>query len=398
MGRARETVLVVGGGVMGAAIADALARRGHATTLVERHRPGHARGSSHGDGRIFRVSYDQADYVDLAVRARRGWSTLEERTGAPVFVGCGTWDAAPRGVDAVARIAAALEAAGLRHERLTGRESRARWPQLGVGTPWDVLFQPDGGAVRADRAVRAFWDSAHAAGAQTEAGRTIGAIEPLRDSVVAVFRDLQGAETGRRPFDRVVLAAGAWNRDLLRALGQPLPFLVTRELVAYFAEESGGSSPTCDLTSHAPDSLPAFLFHPDQPDDFLVYGLPRLEIGGVKVGRHHAGAPIAGPDEPVEEQPDNLAAVCDFVRARVPFLRPEPILVQRCLYSTTPDQDFVLDRLPSDPRIVVAAGFSGHGFKFAPAIGEMVAEMAVDEGAVPHPRFRWDRPALRSEA
>jgi monomeric sarcosine oxidase len=398
MRRANETVLVVGGGVMGAAIADALARRGHPTTLVERHRPGHARGSSHGDGRIFRVSYDQADYVEFAVRARRGWTALEERTASSLFVGCGTWDAASLGVAAVGRIAAALDEAGLRYQRLTGRESRARWPQLGVGTPWDVLYQADGGAVRADRAVRAFWESARAAGGVTEPGRVVLAIEPVRDGVLAAFGDLHGAQTDRRRFDRVVLAAGAWNRDLLRALGHPLPLSVTRELVAYFAEESSGSSPTCDLTSHGPDSLPAFLFHPDRPEEFLVYGLPRLDVGGVKVGRHHAGQPIADPEQPVDDQPENLFAVRDFVRARLPFLRPEPILVQRCLYTTTPDQDFVLDRSPSDPRVVVAAGFSGHGFKFAPAIGESVADLVADDSAAPHARFRWDRPALRGNA
>ena len=196
---------------------------------------------------------------------------------------------------------------------------------------------------------------------------------------------------------RVVVAGGSWNGGLLAALGLQLPLTITRELVAYFAEESRGTSPTCAFADHGPEQLPAFLLHPAADStEPLIYGLPRLEIGGVKVGRHHAGQRLESPDEPISPHEENLAALCDFVRKRLPFLLPAPIATTRCLYTTTPDQDFVLDRLPSEARIVVAAGFSGHGFKFAPAIGELVAALALgEEPALSLARFRLDRPALQ---
>ncbi len=394
----RGTV-VIGGGVIGAAIAEALALRGEATTLVERHAPGHANGSSHGDGRIFRFSYPEADYVRLAARALDGWRRLERLRDDSLLLRCGTWDAAASVSSVLPELETAMQAFDFPCERYSARESRARWPQLAIEEGWEVLHQPGGGVLRADRAVAALWDSARAAGADLFSGHEVEAIETDSAASLGVrLRVAAGGTIRRLLARRVVVAGGSWNGGLLAGLGLHLPLTITRELVAYFAEESRGASPTCEFADHGPEQLPAFLFHPRVgSSEPLIYGLPRLEIGGVKVGRHHGGQRLESPDEPIAPHQENLAALCDFVRYRLPFLVPMPIATARCLYTTTPDHDFVLDRLPGDPRVVVAAGFSGHGFKFAPAIGELVAALVLEqEPALSLARYRLDRPALRA--
>jgi sarcosine oxidase len=394
----RGTV-VVGGGVIGAAIAEALALRGEPTTLVERHAPGHTKGSSHGDGRIFRFSYPEADYVRLAARAFDGWRRLERRRGESLLLRCGTWDAAESASSVLPELETAMRAFDLPCERYSARESRARWPQLAIEDGWEVLHQPGGGVLRADRAVAALWDSARAAGADLLSGHEVDVIETDSAADLGVgLRVVASGASHRLRARRVVVAGGSWNGGLLAGLGLHLPLTITRELVAYFAEESRGASPTCEFADHGAEQLPAFLFHPAADStEPLIYGLPRLEVGGVKVGRHHAGQRLASPDEPIAAHDENLAALCDFVRDRLPLLGPKPIATARCLYTTTPDRDFVLDRLPGDPRVVVAAGFSGHGFKFAPAIGELVAALILEqEPALSLARYRCDRPTLRT--
>jgi glycine/D-amino acid oxidase-like deaminating enzyme len=116
-------------------------------------------------------------------------------------------------------------------------------------------------------------------------------------------------------------------------------------------------------------------YHGEKP----FYALPRIEVAGVKVGWHHAGLPLSGPDEATDLDRGNLAAVREFVARRFPRLVPQPIAVAHCLYTSTPDHHFILDRHPGDPRIAIGAGFSGHGFKFAPVVGEILAALALDE-------------------
>ncbi|HEX4953466.1 MAG TPA: N-methyl-L-tryptophan oxidase [Thermoanaerobaculia bacterium] len=359
----RFDAVVVGGGLMGLATVDALLRRGRRVALVERFAPGHRQGSSHGDGRIFRFTYPEAVYVALARRAEAGWRSLERRAGTELLDLVGNWDCGPEGSPELADLEANLAGAGLPFEHLSAAQSNARFPQLRLEAGSVALHQPDGGVAFADRALGALWRLAREAGAELV---TEDPIEGLDAGSGGVTMATSG---GRRITGEVaVLTAGSWSRPLLAALGLRLPLQVTREQVAYFPSRNG--------VDHR--RLPTVI---DYHTPLAFYALPQIETPGVKVGWHHAGLPIEHPEQGTDLDAANLAAVQDFVRRRLPHLEPEPFEVATCLYTTTPDQHFILDRHPGEPRLVIGAGFSGHGFKFGPAVGEILTALALGEPA-----------------
>ncbi len=355
--------LVLGGGVAGAAAAWAIAKRGENVLLVEQFEPGHTRGSSHGDGRIFRFSYPEPVYVEMARRALAGWRELERTTEEPLLHLCGNWDCGPLGSPELEAVERNLRAAGVACERLSAAESNDRFPLFHVPPGSEALYQPEGGVLYARRAMTALWDAAQAAGARVVTGEPILGIEAGSHGAELVAR---GGRRYRAP--RLVVAAGGWSASLLAALDLPLPLQVTRELVAYFAP--------CNEVDHGPGRMPTAIDH-HQPDTF--YALPALEVPGVKIGWHRAGRPIEHPDEPAALDRDNLAAVEAFSQERFRHLHPRPLEISHCLYTLTPDHHFILDRHPTEPTLALAAGLSGHGFKFGPALGEVLAALVFGE-------------------
>ncbi len=357
----RFDAVVVGGGLMGLTTVDALVRRGRRVALVERFGPGHRRGSSHGDGRIFRFTYPEAVYVEMARQAEVGWRSLERRAGMVLLDLVGNWDCGPEGSSDLADLEANLRRAGLPFEHLSAAASNARFPQLHLPPGSSALYQPDGGVAFADRALAALWRLTREAGAELVTEDSVEGLEAGSAGVTVA------TASGRKLSAAVaVVTAGSWSHALLRALGLELPLAITREQVAYFPARGGADHrrmPTV-IDYHAP---------------LAFYALPQIEVPGVKVGWHHAGLPIEHPEQETPLDAANLAAVKDFVRHRLPHLEPEPIEVATCLYTTTPDKHFVLDRHPTEPCLVLGAGFSGHGFKFGPAVGEILAALAAGE-------------------
>ncbi len=355
--------LVLGGGVAGVAAAWAVAKRGEKVLLVEQFAPGHDHGSSHGDGRIFRCSYSEPVYVEMARRALVGWRELERAAVSSFLDLCGNWDCGPIASPELEGLERTMREAGLVCERLSAAESNARFPLLHLPAGAEALFQPEGGVLFARRAMTALWEAAQAAGGRAVSGEPILAIEAGSQGVELVAR---GGRRYRAP--RLVVAAGGWSWDLLAGLDLALPLQVTRELVAYFSPREG--------IDHSPAKLPTVIdYHTEKP----FYALPQLEVPGIKVGWHMAGRPIDRPDEAVTLDRDNLAAVEDFAQARFRHLQPRPLEISHCLYTMTPDHNFVLDRHPTEPGIAVAAGLSGHGFKFGPVLGEILAALALGE-------------------
>lgn len=359
--------LVIGGGVVGAAAARSLAARGARVLLVEQHARGHHNGSSHGATRIFRQGYADAEYVELTTRALAGWEALERTLGRELIVRTGAVDhGRPEQVDAIAD---ALDAAGIPNERLTPEQAAARWP--GIAFEGHVLTHTSAGRIRSAETIEALYDLAAADGAELRFSTRVTGIEDHGDSVTVTLED--GTVVTTRS---VVAAVGSWAPtlvgDLLAARGASLPAVrVTQEQPAHFP-------------SRLPEEAwPSFVHWADGDD---VYGL--LTPGeGVKVGFHGTG-PVVDPDErdftPAPAELERLQAyVARFVPG-VDATAPEPI---SCLYDTTPDEDFVIDRRGP---ITVATGFSGHGFKFAPLLGDMIADLAT--GGTPHPRFALAKP------
>ena len=358
-------VVVVGGGAMGSAAAWQLAARGADTVLLERFEPGHVRGASHGASRIFRYAYPDPYYAELAVQALRHWRDIEATTRRELLTVTGGVDHGP--APDVALIAEALDAAGVPGEWLPAEQAAERWPGLRFDTP--VLHHASTGRLDADQAVDAFQQLAAGAGAQVHHDARVTEIRRGIDAVEVVVGD----EVMRA--GRVVVAAGAWTRRLLDGLVDLPELQVTQEQPAHFAALTEGEWPSF-IHYRGPDLAP---FH-------MGYGL-RTPGEGVKIGFHHSG-PECDPDaRDFAPEPTRQQALLDYVREWVPGVDADSSTPISCTYTTTPTADFVVD--VSD-RIVVAAGFSGHGFKFAPLVATMVADL-VAGGEPVHPRFALAR-------
>jgi sarcosine oxidase len=328
----RADVVVVGAGVMGTATARALAREGHDVLIAEQFELGHDRGSSHGRSRIVRLAYPEVEFVELAKESFAGWRELEEETGQQLLELNGLLELV---ADEQQGSRHALEAAGAEFELLDAEGARARWP-VGVPEGWTALFQPEAGIVRADLALRALVESARREGARVEE-RT--RIESLADVDAKA----------------VVVTAGAWVTQLV----PDVPVHTTRETVAYFRHEG--------------HPLPSVVEFDPVKRGHAMYSL-HDPVHGLKAGAHHAGAQV-GPDEPGGPDPALVDLVADWVARTYPDADPDPVAAETCMYTTTADEHFILERRDS---VVIGSACSGHGFKFAPAIGSRLASLVAD--------------------
>jgi sarcosine oxidase len=344
----RYDVVVIGGGAMGAATAHALGTRARRVALVEQFTPGHDRGSSHGPSRIFRLAYLDASFVPLALRALALWRALSEECGTTLVETTGGVDHGPAQV--LDEIAAGLTAHGARSQQLAAAEAIERWPGMRFDGP--VLLQPDAGRIDADATVLALHRRVTELGVDVLTNERVMRVRGQDDSVEVV--------TTRRTLvaDVAVVAAGAWLPGLAGVLGlagQLPPLVVTQEQPAYFDAPSG-------------EGWPVFVHHDDRPH----YGLFTPGFG-VKVGEHGTGA-VVDPDRRVPADDERVRRLTSYVDRWLPGAVAVPTRVDSCLYTTTPDQQFVLRRFG---RVVVCSACSGHGFKFVPAIGERTAALAL---------------------
>ena len=360
-------IVVVGGGVMGSSAAWHLARRSHRVTLLEQFDPGHDRGSSHGSSRIFRLAYADPFYVDLAARALPWWRRLEDETGTAILTLTGAVDHGPE--EATRAVADALATAGHAVETVRADEAAVRWPGLRIDTR--AVFHPEAGRLHADRAVDALQRAAATRGAEIRHRTPAERITVRSDGRVEVI-------TGSATLiaDQVVVAVGGWAPRILPALVRGLPALrVTQEQPAHFAAAD-------------PLSWPSFVHHGGTglPPGHGVYGLGSDD--GVKVGFHAAGRPVddpSGRDRSVD--PAAERQLREYAERWLPGVDAGVPASLTCLYTLTPDHDFVIDRQGS---MTVLAGFSGHGFKFGSLIGDLAADLV--EGRPSPDRFRLGRP------
>lgn len=366
-------VAVVGGGVMGLATAWALVRRAARPVVLERFGRGHHEGASHGATRNFNNAYAQEHYLDLLVRAREGWDALSDPDGEQLLrlhglVTHGTSN--DLGGGDLSSVHAALTARGIPADLLDGVEAARRWP--GMRFEETVLFSPDAGVVRAAAAIERLEALVVAGGGSVRWAEPVERIERRDDGATVHLRSGETVDA-----DVVVVTAGAWTRPLIGDVRLPR-LTVTEESPAHFRPTTAGWPSFNHVVD--PDTYPA-----------AIYGMP-TPGEGVKVGFHGVGPEVDPDARP--HRPTLQAELAAYVREWLPGLDPTTAEPISCTYTSTPDGAFVLDRIGS---LVVGAGFSGHGFKFAPGIGAVLADLALDAGALAAEPFRVARRSVAGE-
>jgi sarcosine oxidase len=356
-------VIVVGLGGMGSAAAAHLARRGSRVTGLERFGPAHALGSSHGDSRVYRQAYfEDPDYVPLLLRAFELWQDLNVATGRDLLKVTGGLMIGPPSSRTVTGSRASAERWDLPHQMLDAAELHRRFPALHPRGDEIALWERNAGFARPEATVAAYLDQAGRAGADLHFHQAVTGWSADDGGVTVTTAD----DTFRA--GRLVLAAGAWASQVVTDLGVPLR--VERQVQFWF-RPPGGTGP------FAAERFPIYVW--DRDDGLQIYGFPHDGTDtGVKVAFFRRGTP-AEPDALRRDvDPGEVIPLLGFLRPRIPALDGPVVRAVPCMYTNTPDEHFVLGLHPSHPNVVVAAGFSGHGFKFVPVIGEILADLTLE--------------------
>lgn len=363
----KSDVIVLGGGTMGTAAGWALARRGHAVTVIEQFDHYHTRGSHGGNTRIYRHAYAEgASYVPWALEATQLWRGIEERTGAELMINCGCVDISKPGEDRASGARESARLFDLPVENMTGAEANARYKAWNLPDDWEVTLDLGAGMLIVERCFRALGQEFVEAGGVLHVNERVQSWQ-ASDTAVRVVTD-----KGTYEADSLVIAAGAWNGKVLADLGVPLE--PRRKPVMWFRTE-----PNDWFT---PENFPTFVY---QDGIGEYYGLPTWDQDTVKIGIH-SGGDVCDPDTLDREwHPSDIPeAFREFLTTRMNGVFAETSRTSICMYTMTPDENFVIDRHPEHDNVAIAAGFSGHGFKFTPKVGEHLADLVCGtDDAVP---------------
>jgi sarcosine oxidase len=371
--------IVLGLGGLGSAAAYWLARAAGADVLgLEQFELGHVRGESQDHSRIIRLSYHTPAYVELAKRAYDAWAVLAAEAREEVVLRTGGLDFAPRrSAIPLDTYRTSMDAAGVAYEYLDAGEIMRRWPQFRLTPDIHGLYQEQGGIAMAARA-----NAAHQRMAR-EHGATLldrAGVTGIRTAGGEVDVDVEGRRYRCR---RLVVAAGPWSNTALAHFGIELPLEVTQEQVTYFA------TPNAD--TFRPDRFPVWIWM----DDPCYYGFPVFGEAGTKAAQDAGGKPVTPDGRSFEPDPANSAGVRAFLAKYIPEALGPEIYTRTCLYTLTPDRDFVIDAVPGADGVFISIG-AGHAFKFASLIGKTLGELAAtgrtDVDLTP---FSIERPILR---
>lgn len=351
---------------MGSAAAYHLARRGLSVVALERHDLAHGHGSSHGLSRIIRLAYfEHPSYVPLLRRAFSLWRELEEQSGNRLLHVTGAIDAGRPGSRVLEGSLESCRVHDLPHELLTATDLARRFPAWHLPDEYRAVFQPDGGFLEPEKCILAHAGAAVRHGADI---RTRATVERWARGPHGVVVTVDGTDLHAR---QLVVCAGAWTGALVPALGGLLR--PERQVVAWFS--------VARPADFVPDRFPVFVL--TTPDGHY-YGFPEFGVPGFKIGKYHHRAQQVDPDRPlpaVDHEDEDVLRRC--VRAVFPGADGLMLRSSTCLFTNTPDEHFIIDRLRDAPEVVVVSACSGHGFKFCSVIGEVVADL-VTTGRTPH--------------
>jgi monomeric sarcosine oxidase len=366
----RADLIIVGAGLAGSAAAWAASARGLNVVVLEAFEPGHRNGSSHGSARIFRRAYPDPLYVRMTGAAGELWRQLEDQAGERLLTLTGGLDFGAKRNPAL--LHEVLTSCGVPAELLESAAAAERWPYFDFADAGQVMFHADSGVLDSRNAMAAMLRLAAANGADIRFSTPVTRLEPAPAGDGAVAHTDSGALTA----PVIAVAAGAWLAPLLEGVVELPPLAVTQQQVFHFAP----------VRTPAPADAPWPIFvHKDGTDD--CYGLPGGRDGqvpgAIKIGEHGGYRTTTAADRDFVVDPAARARVAGFVAARIPGLTTSPVNEVSCLYTWTANEDFILDR---HGPFVVASPCSGHGAKFAPLLGEIIADLAAGKPA-PDPRF-----------
>lgn len=375
-------VIVLGLGGMGSAAAHHLAARGARVLGLEKFGPVHQRGSSHGGSRITRQSYfEDPAYVPLLLRSYELYDQLQQDTGRQVATLCGGVMLGRPDSRTVAGSLLSAQTWGLPHEMLDAKETRRRFPTLAPADDEVALYEARAGFLRPENTVAAHLQLATRHGADLHFEEPVTRWEPLPGGGVRVHTPEDTYTAGQ-----LVICPGAWAPQLLTDLG--VPFTIERQVMYWFAPD-GGTRP------FTPQQHPVYIW--EDASGVQIYGFPAIDgpDGGAKVAFFRKGTVCTPETIDRTVYDDEIHAMAQQVGRRLPTLPGRFLKAATCMYSNTPDEHFVITRHPAHPEsVTVACGFSGHGFKFVPVVGEILADLALT-GETGHPIELFDprRPA-----
>lgn len=358
--QASYDAVVVGLGAMGSATLYQLAKRGLRVCGIERHHVAHDLGSSHGNVRMIRKAYfEHPDYVPLLDGSYAGWETLEEECGETLLKKCGLLLCGTPESKAIRGLEACYREHDLPHDRLSRAETLKRYPQFRLPESYVSFFDPEGGYLFIERCIEQFLEQAEQRGAEVQ----------IHSEATAWHADDEGVTVttgkGEVRAGALVLTLGPWAGEILGELNVPLT--VKRTPQFWF------DSPNIGRFSEP--EFPAFYVEHAGGD---FYGFPSIDGAGVKVAKHTDGDVVGDADEVSRSlHAEDEAEVMAFLSDTFPDLAPKFRHHSVCMYTMTPDENFILDVHPNHSNVVFGAGFSGHGFKFAPVVGEALADLAT---------------------
>ena len=359
-------VVVVGLGAMGSASAYHLASRGMRVLGLDRFQPPHNFGSSHGRTRIIREAYfEDPSYVPLLQRAYELWAELENKSGRKLLLQTGGLMLGPRDGVLVSGARRSAEQHGLKHELLSSAQIRARFPALAAPDGLAAVWEPRAGILFPELAIQTHLELARARGAELCFNSPVLSWAPNPDGLRV------NCESGTYTAKQMVLSPGAWMNSLLPSPG--LPLSVERQVLFWFEPVANGAA-------FEPSRLPIFIW--EYASHQFFYGFPDLG-DGVKFALHHQGDPAEANSLLRDITPDEIETARGLLRRFIPGAAGALKSAVACMYTNTPDEHFILDRHPTLPQALIASPCSGHGFKFSPVIGEIIAHVIAGE----EPRF-----------
>ena len=353
--------IVIGVGGMGSSTLYNLAKRGRRVLGLEQFDIPHAEGSSHGVNRIIRLAYyEHPSYVPLLRRAYELWSDIESVTGEQLLYKTGSIDTAPSGHEVFEGSLESCLLHDIPHRVLNHAQINEEFPGYKLPPGHMGLLQGDGGFVLSERSIVAYANAAMSTGAEIHAREVVSGWEPDQGGV-RVFTD-----RGEYTAERLVITAGAWTSGMVPILDDLA--VPERQVLAWLQPIDG--------SLYTPEVFPVFNAYFDEG---RYYGFPVHGIPGFKVGRYHHLEEVIDPDFAIKTvDSEDEAVLRSAVERYFPKANGTTMTLKTCMFTNTPDEHFIVDLLPANSQVVVAAGFSGHGFKFASVIGEILADLAIN--------------------